>query len=156
MRKGIVVAIPLLSAAMLGALSGSVAANFVRVPRVSELESYRPDIITEIRGSDGSTIARYAIERRILVSRSEIPPSSATRSSRRKKELLQPRRRGSAADGPCADDQHPGAAPRAGGSTLTQQLARDIFLSPKKTISRKVNEALVASRSTVVTRRTRS
>ena len=31
-----------------------------------------------------------------------------------------------------------------GGSTLTQQLARAIFLSPQKTISRKVNEALVA------------
>ena len=31
-----------------------------------------------------------------------------------------------------------------GGSTLTQQLARAIFLSPSKTLSRKVNEALVA------------
>ena len=33
---------------------------------------------------------------------------------------------------------------RQGGSTLTQQLARAIFLSPRKTLSRKVNEALVA------------
>ena len=31
-----------------------------------------------------------------------------------------------------------------GGSTVTQQLARAIFLTPQKTISRKVNEALVA------------
>ena len=31
-----------------------------------------------------------------------------------------------------------------GGSTLTQQLARAIFLSPDKTLSRKINEALVA------------
>ena len=31
-----------------------------------------------------------------------------------------------------------------GGSTLTQQLARAIFLSPNKTLSRKINEALVA------------
>ena len=31
-----------------------------------------------------------------------------------------------------------------GGSTLTQQLARAIFLSPRKTLSRKVNEALVS------------
>ena len=35
-------------------------------------------------------------------------------------------------------------ASKQGGSTLTQQLARAIFLSPRKTISRKINEAFVA------------
>src|SRR5436190_23362277 len=68
-RRGLFALVPLVAAGTLGALAGSVATGLVRVPRVSELETYRPDIITEIRASDGSTIARYAIERRILVSR---------------------------------------------------------------------------------------
>jgi len=140
------VGVPLFAALLLGGLAGSVAANFVRVPRVSELATYRPDIITEIRGSDGTPIARYAIERRILVSRSEIPPlvRNALIATEDKnfyshggvdlKRILS------------ALVTNIKAKRRAqGGSTLTQQLARDIFrLSPKKTVSRKINEALVA------------
>src|SRR5512132_3308694 len=72
-RKAAIALTPLLAAAVLGGVAGSAATNFVRVPRVSELESYRPDIITEIRGSGGSTIARYAIERRILLTSAQIP-----------------------------------------------------------------------------------
>ena len=145
MRKGLLVAIPLLAAALLGALGGSVAANFVRVPRVSELESYRPDIITEIRGSDGSTIARYAIERRILISRSDIPPvvRNALVATEDKNFYshggVDLRRTARALMTNIHEGRH-----AQGGSTLTQQLARDIFLSPKKTMSRKINEALVA------------
>ncbi|HYV40451.1 MAG TPA: transglycosylase domain-containing protein, partial [Thermoanaerobaculia bacterium] len=72
-RRTVLVLIPLLAAGVLGGLAGTAATGLVRVPRVSELETYRPDIITEIRANDGSTIARYAIERRILISRAEIP-----------------------------------------------------------------------------------
>jgi len=144
-RRALFLLIPLLMAGVLGALAGSVATGVVRVPRVSELETYRPDIITEIRANDGSTIARYAIERRILISRGDIPAVlrdaivatedknfyshggvdlgrtvSAVFSDLRRQRYAQ------------------------GGSTLTQQLARAIFLSPRKTISRKINEAFVA------------
>jgi penicillin-binding protein 1A len=144
-RKVFVAILPLFAAALLGGVAGSAATNFIRVPRVSELETYRPDIITEIRGTDGSTVARYAIERRILVSRGQIPAVlrnaiiatedknffqhggvdlqrtvSAMFTNLRQKTYAQ------------------------GGSTLTQQLARAIFLSPRKTISRKINEAFVA------------
>src|SRR5262245_16691609 len=66
--------LPLVIVGILGTVAGSVATGFVRVPRVSELATYRPDIITQITARDGSTIARYAIERRILVSRGQIPP----------------------------------------------------------------------------------
>jgi len=136
---------PLLAAALLGAVAGGAATNFVRVPRVSELETYRPDIITEIRASDGSTIARYAIERRILVSRAAIP--TVLRNAIIATEDKNFFRHGG------VDVQRTASALLAnlkqksfaqGGSTLTQQLARAIFLSPRKTISRKVNEAFVA------------
>jgi penicillin-binding protein 1A len=137
--------LPLVVVGILGTVAGSVATGFVRVPRVSELATYRPDIITQITARDGSTIARYAIERRILVSRGQIPPvvRNAIIATEDKNFYqhggIDVRRTASAL---LANVQQGGYA--QGGSTLTQQLARAIFLSPQKTLSRKVNEALVA------------
>jgi penicillin-binding protein 1A len=144
-RRALLVAVPLLVSAALGVLAGSAASDFVRVPRVSELETYRPDIITEIRGGDGSTIARYAVERRILVGDSDIPPIL-------KKAIIATEDKNFYHHGG-VDLKRTLAAMVAnvrqqtysqGASTLTQQLARAIFLSPRKTMARKVNEALVA------------
>ncbi|MEO8189978.1 MAG: PBP1A family penicillin-binding protein [Acidobacteriota bacterium] len=137
--------LPLVAVGFLGALAGSATTTLVRVPRVSELETYRPDIITEIRGSDGSTIGRYAIQRRILLTRSEIPAvlKNAIVATEDKNFFrhggVDLRRTLSAVAADMRSQRY-----GQGGSTLTQQLARAIFLSPKKTISRKVNEALVA------------
>ena len=144
-RRVLLVAIPLLVAGILGAVAGSLASDFVRVPRVSELETYRPDIITEIRAVDGSTIARYAVERRILVGDADIPPIV-------KKAIIATEDRNFYRHGGI-DLRRTLAAMVSnvrqqtysqGASTLTQQLARAIFLSPRKTMSRKINEALVA------------
>ena len=144
-RRAAALVLPLLVVGFLGTVAGSVATGFVRVPRVSELATYRPDIITQITARDGSTIARYAIERRILISRAEIPAvvRNAIVATEDKNFYqhggIDVRRTVSAL---VANLQQGGYA--QGGSTLTQQLARAIFLSPQKTISRKVNEALVA------------
>jgi penicillin-binding protein 1A len=144
-RRALLVGAPLVAVGFLGAIAGSAATRFVRVPRVSELETYRPDIITEIRAVDGSTIARYAIERRILISRSEIPVvvQNAVIATEDKNFYrhggVDLRRTVSALFANVRQKTY-----AQGGSTLTQQLARAIFLSPRKTISRKVNEALVA------------
>ncbi len=137
--------LPLAAVGLLGALAGSATTTLVRVPRVSELETYRPDIITEIRGSDGSTIGRYAIQRRILLTRSEISgvlknAIVATEDKNFYRHGGVDLRRTLSAVAADMRSQRYGQ----GGSTLTQQLARAIFLSPRKTISRKVNEALVA------------
>ena len=137
--------LPLLVVGFLGTVAGSAASGFVRVPRVSELATYRPDIITQITAREGSTIARYAIERRILVSRAQIPPvvRNAIVATEDKNFFrhggIDVRRTASAL---LTNLQQRGYA--QGGSTLTQQLARAIFLTPQKTLSRKVNEALVA------------
>jgi penicillin-binding protein 1A len=144
-RRTVLLILPLLLVGFLGTVAGSVATGFVRVPRVSELATYRPDIITQITARDASTIARYAIERRILVSRSQIPPvvRNAIVATEDKNFFdhggVDVKRTVSAL---FTNLQAGGYA--QGGSTLTQQLARAIFLSPQKTISRKVNEALVA------------
>ena len=137
--------LPLAVVAFLGSVVGSFATNFIRVPRVSELATYRPDIVTQILARDGSTIARYAIERRTLVSRADIPAvlTHALVSTEDKNFFrhggVDLRRTFSAL---VANMRQGGYA--QGGSTLTQQLARAIFLSPRKTLSRKVNEALVS------------
>ncbi len=144
-RRALLVAIPLAAAGVLGALAGSLASDFVRVPRVQELETYRPDIITEIRAADGSTIARYAVERRFLVADADIPPVVrkaiiATEDKNFYRHGGVDVRRTLAAMLSNLKEQ----TYSQGASTLTQQLARAIFLSPRKTMSRKVNEALVA------------
>jgi penicillin-binding protein 1A len=137
--------VPLGVVAFLGSVVGSFATNFIRIPRVSELASYRPDIVTQIAARDGSTIARYAIERRTLVSRTDIPAvlTRALIATEDKNFFrhggVDVRRTFSAL---VANMRQGGYA--QGGSTLTQQLARAIFLSPRKTLSRKVNEALVS------------
>ncbi len=144
-RRALLVALPLLAAGALGAFAGSLASGFVRVPRVQELATYRPDIITEIRAADGSTIARYAVERRILVSETDIPPivkkaiiATEDKNFYRHGGIDLPRTVSALFANVRQQNYSQGA------STLTQQLARAIFLSPRKTLSRKVNEALVA------------
>jgi penicillin-binding protein 1A len=144
-RRALLIALPLLAAGALGAFAGSLASGFVRVPRVQELATYRPDIITEIRAADGSTIARYAVERRILVSETDIPPivkkaiiATEDKNFYRHGGIDLPRTVSALFANVRQQTYSQGA------STLTQQLARAIFLSPRKTLSRKVNEALVA------------
>jgi len=144
-EKTLLALLPLVIAALLGVVAGAAATNFVRVPRVSELETYRPDIITEIRGANGATIARYAIERRILVSRGQIPP--VLRNAIIATEDKNFFRHGGVDVGRTVSALLANLRQKSyaqGGSTLTQQLARAIFLSPRKTITRKVNEAFVA------------
>src|SRR5262249_40719115 len=143
--RALVAILPLPVVALLGGVAGGYATEFIRVPRVSQLATYRPDIITEIEARDGSTVARYAIERRILVSRSAIP--AVVRNAIVATEDKNFYRHGGV-DLPrtfsalVTNVQAGGYA--QGGSTLTQQLARAIFLSPNKTLSRKINQALVA------------
>ena len=136
--------VPVLLVAGLGVGAGYGLSRAIRIPKVSELATYRPDIVTEIRGTDGSTIARFAIERRVLIDRKDIPDVMV-------KALL------AAEDARFYD--HSGIdLVRIGGallkdlatrrmsqgaSTLTQQLARAVFLSPEKTIARKLNEAFL-------------
>jgi penicillin-binding protein 1A len=115
------------------------------LPRIQSLEDYRPDVITDIYADDSKVIGEFAVERRIIVPYEEIPPYLLN-------AIL-------AAE----DDQffnHSGVNPfsiaRAaykdiitlrkaeGASTITQQLARLLLLSPEKWWDRKIKEMLIA------------
>src|SRR5450756_939510 len=136
--------LPVLLTAGLGIGAGYGFSHVIRIPKVSELATYRPDIITELRAADGSIIARFAIERLILIERPEIPDIMVS-------ALL------AAEDARFYDHSGidliriGGAAIRdlatrrmsQGASTLTQQLARAVFLTPEKTWARKINEVFL-------------
>ena len=117
------------------------------LPELNSLHEYNPNIITKVYSSDGQIIGEFYIERRIVVPFSKIPP-------RLIKAFL------------AAEDaqfyQHKGidywSVLRAfyknisagkivqGGSTITQQVARSFFLTPERSMGRKIKEALLAYR----------
>jgi penicillin-binding protein 1A len=132
-------------AAALGVPAGFVFAHAVRVPTVKNLEDYTPAIITRIFDRNGIPYAEYSIQRRIIVSKREIAPALVN------------------AIIATEDDQfykHGGINPKAilraaikdaiarkkveGASTITQQLAKMIFLTPEKSFRRKLNEVFLA------------
>ncbi len=130
----------------LGAIAGLVLSRFVELPAVESLTTYRPSAATQVRAKDGSLLATFANERRIPLSFEQIPkvfrdavvavedanfyrhpgvdPKGVVRAVFR--NLLARRSRGQ------------------GGSTITQQLARTLFLTPEKRWERKIKEALLA------------
>jgi len=112
---------------------------------VSKLKDYRPSLITTVYADNDEVAGKFYIERRILLPFSEIPDilvkafiaiedarfyqhggidfqgiSRAFWANLRAKQITQ------------------------GGSTITQQLAKTLFLSPERTIQRKIREILLA------------
>jgi len=117
------------------------------LPDLKILADYQPPLATRIYNEDGTLIAEYADEHRILVPFGQIP-----------KKIIHAFL--------AAEDQqfyeHPGINParilsaalaniRAGhtvqgGSTITQQVAKNFLLSPERSLTRKIREALLAYR----------
>ncbi len=129
----------------LGAGAG-VFAGFLRdLPSLDGLEEYQPSITTTLYTDQDEPFASFFEQRRILVPLAKIP-------THLKQAVL------------AVEDsrfyEHRGLSPRAivravvmnlmtrrksqGGSTITQQLARVLFLTPEKSFTRKVKEALLA------------
>lgn len=137
--------VPIAATILLGIAAGFAGAHLIRIPRVESLATYRPDIITEIRAADGSPIARYAVERRILIARSDIPENL-------RKAIVATEDKNFYRHGGIDVVRMASAAAKdflqrryaEGASTLTQQLARAVFLTPQKSLMRKLNEAFLA------------
>ncbi|HEY3056226.1 MAG TPA: PBP1A family penicillin-binding protein [Thermoanaerobaculia bacterium] len=129
----------------LGVPAGFVFAHAVRVPTVKSLEDYTPAIITRVFDRNGIPFAEYSIQRRIIVPKREMAPALVSAIIATEDADFY---------------QHGGFSPKAilraglkdliagrkveGASTLTQQLAKLIFLTPEKSWRRKVNEALLS------------
>lgn len=135
-----------LAAAVLGIPAGFLFANAVRGPAVKRLADYQPAIITRIYDRTGEKVfAEYSIQKRIVVSKRDMAPV-----------LVQ----AIIATEDAEFYRHGGVDPKAilraaikdiierrraqGASTLTQQLAKQVFLTPEKSFRRKINEAFLA------------
>src|SRR5690348_8563276 len=64
----------ILLSAGVGALAGLVFVYSLDLPRVRQLEDYRPDVMTEIYADDGTVLGSFALERRVIVTYDQIPP----------------------------------------------------------------------------------
>lgn len=132
-------------AAIFGSLSGLLLIYTVDLPQIQELERYQPETTTILYDIHGNQIGSFALERRIAVRYDQIPPvlRNAVISIEDKKfeshwgvNLF--RVAGAAYRDLTSDRREQGA------STLTMQLARNLFLSPERTFRRKLQEVLLS------------
>ena len=139
----------LLLALAAGGLTGIIAAyqlNYSQAANeVAALATYRPSVVTRIYADDGKTvIGEFALEKRIPLKYEEIPPNVknailAVEDARFYDHIgIDPIRILGAAWKNLTSDRV------EGGSTLTQQLAKNLFLTREQTYKRKVNEWLLA------------
>ena len=121
------------------------------LPDYKKLATYAPPVATRLYASDGSLLIEYANERRVFIDYDDLPPQLVNAFI-------------------AAEDQnfwtHPGIdvqgiiravanntmrmfganATLSGASTITQQVAKNFFLTSERTISRKIKEAILALR----------
>ena len=132
------------SSALFGCLFGLTLVNTADMPQMEDLEHYRPSTKTDLLDVKGRTFGSFALERRIVVPYSEFPTVlhdaivSIEDKSFDKNAGVNPFRVAGAA---YVDLRSKGK--RQGASTLTMQLARNLFLSADQTVSRKLQEILL-------------
>lgn len=134
----------LISAAV-GAASGLILVYSTDLPQIEELEHYRPSSITELYDDQQRIIGSFALQRRVVASYEDYPPvlrdaliSIEDKDFYRHSGINFWRIVGAA----YRDIKSGGSA--QGASTLTMQLARNLFLSPDKSFHRKIQESLLA------------
>jgi len=129
----------------LGALGGYFVADLYNLPHIEQLEEYQPSQITRVYSGDGEVLAEFSQERREIATLSRIPlylqnafiaaedhrfyRHRGIVFSRILKAAWVDLRTWSRAEG---------------ASSITQLLARNLFLTPKKTFLRKLKEAILA------------
>lgn len=121
------------------------------LPDYKKLATYAPPVATRLYASDGSLLIEYAEERRVFIDFDDMPPQLVNAFI-------------------AAEDQnfwtHPGIDVQgilrasannamrimgfdshfSGASTITQQVAKNFFLTSERTMSRKIKEAILALR----------
>ena len=146
-RQAIIVGLFVL-AAVLGSVSGVLLAFTGDLPAISALDNYAPSTITRVLAKDGTPVGDFAVQRRVVIGYDDIPPvlrqaivSAEDADFERHfglsvsrilvtlaRDILQARL------------ENP-----AGASTLTQQLARNLFpIGFQKSLERKIQEAILA------------
>lgn len=132
--------------ALLG-VSGYIFFLLAKLPRVDRLADYKPPIVSQVFGDDGSLVGEFYLERRIVVPVNKMP-----------KKLIQ----AFVAAEDASFYSHKGIdyfgivraaiknvismRKKEGASTITQQVTKSMLLTPEKKFSRKIKEAVLATR----------
>jgi len=134
-----------LVAALLGTASGVVFAFMDDLPQISQLDDFSPSTISRVYGQNGALIGDFATERRLVVGWNEIPDvlrqaiTSVEDATFFSHSGVRPTR-----IAVTAVRRGLGLQRSGGASTITQQLARQLFLTNEVTLERKIKEALLA------------
>ena len=141
----VALAVLVVLAAAAGCLTGLTLVYTVDLPQVYELEHYRPSTTTELYDVHGRSFGSFALERRVVVDYDDFAPvlrqaviSTEDRDFESHWGVNLMRVAGAA----WHDLFSKGRA--QGASTLTMQLARNLFLSNERTASRKLQEVFLS------------
>ena len=144
-KKTVTILLVLLAGLFSGVLVGAFFAFTRDLPQIQSLESFRPHAVTRIFSANKVLLDEIYLEKRDPVPLKQIPPylKSALVATEDRKFY-----------------KHSGVDIRGiaraivkdikagkfveGASTITQQLAKTLFLTPRKTIVRKIKEAILA------------
>jgi penicillin-binding protein 1A len=138
-------AILLFLAVVTGSLAGLLLVFSVDLPQIHDLERYRPSTMTDLYDIKGRVIGSFALERRVVVNYDDFAPIL-----RKAVISIEDKNFDShwginvfrIAGALWHDLRSHGRA--QGASTLTMQLARNLFLSADRTAARKAQEAYLA------------
>ncbi len=136
----------LLCAAAFGCAVGLLFVYSSDLPQIRALEDYHPDVVTELYADDGQPIGAFSLQRRILLTYSQIPPVLKDAILTTEDQHFEqhwgvdfPRVLESA----WTDAVHHRIA--EGASTLTMQLAGGLFLNrADRSFHRKIQETILA------------
>jgi len=132
---------------LIGFVAGLATVGYLLqdLPPITGLHEYQPSLVTRVYSSDKQVIGQFFVERRILVPLEKIPRHFvnavvAIEDSR----FFEHRGLDFIGIARAAITNLLSGKIRQGASTITQQLARSLFLSPKRDFERKAKEALLA------------
>ncbi len=132
-------------AAIAGAVCGFVLVYSTDLPQVTELEHYRPATITQLYDDQNRVIGQFALQRRVIDSYNDFPKvlrdaliSTEDKDFEKHWGVDVWRVFGAAWRDVMLESRAQGA------STLTMQLARNLFLSPDRNFRRKMQEVMLS------------
>ena len=131
--------------AVFGSLCGLMFVYSIDLPQMDDLARYRPNTTTELLDVHGKVFGSFALERRVVLPYADFPPvlreaiisiEDKSFESNWGVNLVR-------AVGAAYRDLHSSGRAQ-GASTLTMQLARNLFLSSEKTYGRKLQEVFLS------------
>ena len=136
-----------LTVVLIGFVAGLATVGYLLqdLPPITGLHEYQPSLVSRVYSADKQVIGQFFVERRILVPLEKIPrylvnAVVAIEDSR----FFEHRGLDFVGIARAAITNLVSGKIRQGASTITQQLARSLFLSPKRDYERKAKEALLA------------